>query len=139
MNAARIGIAVLALCAATVARAGNVYLELDGHWYNLPLTSQYATEPFSFADASGYPTVYLSTAQFTLCAPTSGSNSFGTPFLFYGPTSYPVYQWSSVTWSALPGSSTDFVVTVKTVNGTMLCTDEIPAPYVDKIFANGFD
>ena len=136
---------VLSLCVGMVgrARASSLYLELDGRWYALPTTAPEAPFNFSFDASSGYPSIYLPTAGFTLCAPTTGSDEFGATFLFYGPTSFPIYSWKTLSWAGNVRPGVD-VITVTTVNGTIACTGEIPSPLqttepTDRIFADGFE
>jgi hypothetical protein len=131
-------VAVLFFSLDAVAQEAAQYLNLDGGWYALP----YNTIWFEYSNASGYPTIYLTTAEFTLCAPKTGTDSFGTNFIFYGPMSYPIYQWQSLSWATIAGVGD--VVTIETENGTIACTGEIPSPLegadpTDRVFADGFE
>lgn len=68
-----------------------------------------------------------------------GTDAFGTTFLFYGPSSYPIYSWSDWSWSVIPGLQNAVVYTITTQNGSMRSAGEIASPIAEEIFAAGFE
>ena len=86
-----VGLSLMAFGGARAQDTGLLYLELDGHWYSLPSTP--GSLIYSFQN--GYEDIYLPTATFTMCAPKSGAYTFGEPFLYYGPSSFPIYEWKT--------------------------------------------
>lgn len=136
---ARLFAALAALAASAGANATPVlYLHLDQDWYVLPWTDASNHRAFMYYDSFA-PTINLATATFGLCQPVIGNNNYSQPFLFYGPMSNPIYNWSSFSYAAGgPGFPPDsWIITITTTNGTFTCTNTVDSP--DTIFKNGFE
>lgn len=117
--------------------ASNIYfVQLDNRWYDLipvgPNNHIASTEPYMGFVVPG--------------AVMENCHDIGTwqPYAFwYGPSIMPIFEIETISYTGRYYDDAQqtkvYIIGVKTRSGNVICDHEVPNPWPDQLFRNGFD